>query len=94
MILRDLAPFLLNQIKYFIILTVLRRSCNELAGPISASLRTGNTTLFEMLQRWRAVGKTVSDLNLRLSDPETNALPLDQLIGNNSDLFASSAKEN
>ena len=32
-------------------------------GPISASLRPGNTTPFEeMSQRWRTVGNTVSDL--------------------------------
>ena len=32
-------------------------------GPISASLRPGNTAPFEeMSQRWRAVGNTVSDL--------------------------------
>ena len=38
-------------------------ACNELAGPISASLRPGNTALFEeMSQRWRAFGNTVSDL--------------------------------
>ena len=34
--------------------------CNELAGPISASLRPGNTARFEeMLQRWRAVDMDV-----------------------------------
>ena len=37
--------------------------CNEFAGPISASLCTGNTASFEeMVQRWRAIGNTVSDL--------------------------------
>ena len=37
--------------------------CNEFAGPISASLRPGNTAPFEkMSQRWRAVGNTVSNL--------------------------------
>ena len=37
--------------------------CNELAGPISATLCPGNTAPFEeMSQRWRAVGNTVSDL--------------------------------
>ena len=39
------------------------KACNEFAGPISASLRPGNTTSFEeMSQQWRAVGNTVSDL--------------------------------
>ena len=38
-------------------------ACNKFAGPISASLRPGNTAPFgEMLQRWRDVGNTVSDL--------------------------------
>ena len=38
-------------------------ACNEFAGPISASLRQGNTDPFEeMSQRWRAVGNTVFDL--------------------------------
>ena len=61
--------------------------CTEFAGPISASLRPGNTApLVEMSQRWRAVDKTVSDstgrdLNLRLPASETNALPLDLLAG-------------
>ena len=60
-------------------------ACSELAGSISASLRPGNTAPFkEMLQRWRAVGNTVSDmtgrvLNLRPPAPKTNALPLDQV---------------
>ena len=35
-------------------------ACNEIAGPISASLRPGNTASFEeMAQRWQAVGNTV-----------------------------------
>ena len=38
-------------------------ACNEFAGIISASLRPGNAAPSEeMLQRWRAVGNTVSDL--------------------------------
>ena len=38
-------------------------ACNELAGPISVSLRPGNTAPFEeMSQWWRAVDNTVSDL--------------------------------
>ena len=38
-------------------------ACNELAGLISVSLRPVNKARFEeMLQRWRAIGKTVSDL--------------------------------
>ena len=43
-------------------------------------MRPGNTASFEeMLQRLRAVGNTVSYLNLRSPTPETNAFPLDQL---------------
>ena len=62
-------------------------ACNELAGPISVSLRLGNTASFEeMLQRWLIIGNTVSDLtsrdlNLRPPVSETNMLPLDQLAG-------------
>ena len=53
-----------NQIKSFIILSVIRRSdVTSVAGPISASLRPGNTDPFEkMSQRRRAVGNTVSNL--------------------------------
>ena len=54
-------------------------ACNEYAEPISALLLPGNTAPFEeMLQRWRVVGNTVSDLtpqdlNHRPPAPETNA---------------------
>ena len=52
-----------NQIKYFIILAVLRHSVYRVDGPISESLRLGNTAPFEeMSQRWRAVSNTASDL--------------------------------
>ena len=38
----------------------------EFAGPISVALRSEDTAPFkEMLQRWRAVGNTVSDLTGR-----------------------------
>ena len=48
-------------------------ACNELAGPISASLRPGNTAPFEeMSQRWRAVGNTVSDLTGPRFEPQTS----------------------
>ena len=50
-------------IKCVIIRAVLRRSVSEFAGPISASLRPGNTASFkEVLQRWQAIGKAVSNL--------------------------------
>ena len=49
---------------------------------LRGSIRPGNTAPFEkMLQRWRAVGNTVSDLTgprFKPPAPETNALPLDQ----------------
>ena len=49
------------------------KACNELAGPISASLRPGNTAPFEeKLQRWRAVGNTVSDLTGPRFEPQTS----------------------
>ena len=48
-------------------------ACNELAGPISASLRPGNTAPFEeMSQRWRAVGNTVFDLTDPRFEPQTS----------------------
>ena len=48
-------------------------ACNEFAGPISASLRPGNTASFEeMLQRWRAVGNTVSDLTGQRFEPQAS----------------------
>ena len=57
-------------------------ACNEFTGPVSASFRSGNTAPFEeMLQGWRTIDNAVSDLNLRLPVPETNALLLDQLAG-------------
>ena len=49
--------------KSFIIVAVLPRRCNEFAGPISASLRPGNTAPFEeMTQWWGAIGNTAFDL--------------------------------
>ena len=46
-------------------------ACNELAGPISASLRLGSTASFEeMSQSWRAVGNTVSDLTSPRFEPQ------------------------
>ena len=48
-------------------------ACNKLAGPISASLRPGNTAPFEeMSQRWRAVDNTVSDLTGPRFEPLTS----------------------
>ena len=41
-------------------LLLYSEACNDLAVPISASLRPGNTAFFEeMLMRWRTVGNTV-----------------------------------
>ena len=55
----------------------------------AAKLRLGNTASFEMSQRWLIVGNSVYDLTCpRYESPafdwETNALPLDQLVGWNS----------
>ena len=48
-------------------------ACNEFAGPISASLRPGDTAPFEeMLQRWRGVGNTVSNLTNPRFEPQTS----------------------
>ena len=49
------------------------KSCSEFAEPISASLRPGNTASFEeMLQLWRAVGNTVSNLTGPRFEPQTS----------------------
>ena len=48
-------------------------ACNELGGPISASLRPGHTGPFEeMLQRWRTVGNTVPHLTNPKFEPQTS----------------------
>ena len=54
-----------NQIKSYLSLCSLyyAEACIKFAGPISASLRPGNTASFEeMSQRWRAVGNSESNL--------------------------------
>ena len=72
---RGHANIVSNQIKSNLSLYSLHyaEACNELAGPISASLRPGNTAPFkEMSQRWRAVGNTVSDLTGPRFEPQTS----------------------
>ena len=77
----------LIEIKLFIMLAVLRQSVQRICGAYLRSLRPTNTAPFkEILQRWRSVGNTASNLtarnlNLRPRATETNALPLDQLTG-------------
>ena len=73
-----------KSIKFFLLYSLYyAESCNEFAGPISASLRPGNTAPFEEIsQQWRiALAKLcpiwpARDMNLRPPAPETNALPL------------------
>ena len=48
------------------------KAFNESAWPNSASLYL-RATSFEMLQRWRAVGNTVSDLTPKLFEPQTSS---------------------
>ena len=49
------------------------KACNELARPIFASLLPSNTAPFkEMLQRWRAVGNTVSNFTGPKFEPQTS----------------------
>ena len=44
-----------------------------MAGPISESLRRGNTASFEeILNRWRTVGNTLSDLTGLRLEPQTS----------------------
>ena len=58
------------------------KACNEFSGRNSASLRSAKTALFEeMLQRWRTVDNTMSDvttrnLNLKPIATETNAFTI------------------
>ena len=53
---------------------------NELAGPISASLRPGDTAPFEeMSQQRQAVGNTVSDLTGPIFKPHTSR-PRDERV--------------
>ena len=52
------------QIKSSVILAVLRRIVTSLRGHLCI-MRPGNTTPYEeMLQRWRAVGSTMSDFTV------------------------------
>ena len=56
---------------------------NEVAGPISTLLHSGNTAPFkEMSQLLQTLCPIwpARDLNLLTSTPETNALPLDQRL--------------
>ena len=58
---RFLLHFLLSNLSLYSL--HYAKACNEFAGPISVSLRPGNKAPSEeMLQRWRAVGNSVSDL--------------------------------
>ena len=63
-------------------------TCNEFAGPISASLRLRAIQLIS--KKCRSDGEPLAtlcsiwqarDLNLRPPDPETNSLPLDYQAG-------------
>ena len=49
-------------------------ACSDFAGPISTSLRPGNTAPFEeMLQRWRADGNSVPNLISPRFDSQTSS---------------------
>ena len=62
-----------NQSNLSLYLLDYAKACNKLAGPISASLRPGNTAPFEVIsQRWRAVGNTVSDFTGPRFEPQTS----------------------
>ena len=71
------------KIESHIILAVLRRSVIRVGGAHFRIIApAGNTALFkEMLQRWRAVGNTASELTFHTSrsrDEYTNARPTDR----------------
>ena len=60
-----------NQMFHYIPL-YYAKACNEFEEPISTSSPSDNIVLFqEMLQRWRAVGNTVSDLTDQKFGPQT-----------------------
>ena len=64
-----------NQIESNLSLYLLyyAEACNNFAGPISASLRPGNTaSCEEMTQRWQTVDNTVSDLTGSRFEPQTS----------------------
>ena len=61
-----------TQIKFFVILAVLRRSVLRVSSPISASLRPRYTAFEEMSQQWQAIGNTVSDLTGPRFAPQTS----------------------
>ena len=71
-----------------------------LRGPSSRHCTCGYTApLNDMIHRWRAVGKIVSDLigrrlNLAPILPETNVLPLDQMGGSICYTFKSPSSRN
>ena len=55
---------------------------------ISASLRPGNTASFEeMLQRWRAVGNTASDLTGPSFEPWTSRFRDEEILNTAKDRF-------
>ena len=76
----------INQIKSFIILTVIRRSVLQVGEAHLRIIAPGQLSLFRInvaamasrLQHWCPIWPA-RDLNLRPPASETNALPLDQL---------------
>ena len=64
---------LLMKLNLSLYLLYYAKACKVLAGPISASLHSGNTASFkEMSQRWLAVGNTVYDLTRPRFEPQTS----------------------
>ena len=54
------------KIKSFLFSLYYAEACNEFAGPISASLRPGNTAPLEkLLQQWWAVGNSGARFSLK-----------------------------
>ena len=63
-------------------------ACNELAGPISASLHPGNTAPSEeMSQRWRANGNAVSDLTEPRFEPQISRSRDERVTSRPTDLY-------
>ena len=74
--------FKLSKLNLLLYLLYYAESCDELAGPISASLSLVNTSAHfkEMFQRWRSVGNTVFDMNDPRFELQTSTLEMNALL--------------
>ena len=85
----EICEYLKLKIKSFVIFAVLRRSVQRVCGAhFHVIAIAGNTAPFEeMLQRWQAVGSTVSDLSGPRFEPQTSRSRNERIIARPSGLF-------